>query len=74
MKLALSLITFFVILVAFVSCFVRREVPRCDVCQVPIKRSSYTWDIGGRPHRLCPSCNSQMERRHSKRAFRDRFG
>lgn len=47
---------------------------RCDVCGVQIKRRYYRWTIAGKKQKLCPKCNSQMERRVSKQAFKRRFG
>lgn len=42
---------------------------KCTVCNVPIKRLYYTWKVEGKKHRMCPKCNTQMERRVSKQTF-----
>ena len=46
----------------------------CDVCGQRIKRKYYTWRIDGKKQKLCPFCNSQMERKVSKEAFSKKFG
>jgi hypothetical protein len=43
---------------------------RCTVCGNQLKRKYHTWKIDGRTHRLCPHCNSSMERHQSKAAMR----
>lgn len=47
---------------------------KCDVCGLPIKKKHYTWKIDGKKQKLCPKCNSQMERKVSKDAFKSKFG
>jgi hypothetical protein len=47
---------------------------KCDICGLPIKRTSYTWTIGGKKQKLCPRCSSRMENKISKSAFKSRFG
>ena len=47
---------------------------KCDVCGLPIKRTSHMWTIQGEKKRLCPKCNSQMERKVSKAAFKSKYG
>ncbi len=47
---------------------------KCDICNLPIKKKSYTYKIGGKKQTLCPKCNSQMEHKISKEAFKKRFG
>ena len=47
---------------------------RCDVCDLPIKKTYYNWEIEGKDQKLCPKCNTQMERRISKERFTNRFG
>lgn len=42
---------------------------RCTVCGNPIKRKYYTWTLDGKKHRLCPHCNSSMERKRSRDAI-----
>jgi hypothetical protein len=48
--------------------------PKCDVCGLGIKKISYSWKIGGKKQKLCPKCNSRMERKVSKEAFKSKFG
>jgi len=47
---------------------------RCSVCRVPIKRKYYIWKTNGEKLRLCPKCNSQMERKVSRDAFKSKYG
>lgn len=47
---------------------------RCNVCNLPIKRKYYTWKLDGRKNKLCPKCNSQMERKVSREAFKSKYG
>jgi len=46
----------------------------CDVCGTAIKRKYHTWKLEGKNKKLCPNCNSQMERKVSKAAFDEKFG
>jgi ribosome-binding protein aMBF1 (putative translation factor) len=46
----------------------------CDVCGQGIKKKYYTWQIDGKKQKLCPKCNTQMERKISKEAFKKKFG
>jgi len=48
--------------------------PKCDICGLAIKKTHYEWKIGGKKQKLCPKCNSLMERKVSKDAFRRKFG
>jgi transcription initiation factor IIE alpha subunit len=47
---------------------------RCDICNLPIKRTYYKWTIAGEKQKLCPKCNSQMERKVSRNSFKNKFG
>jgi hypothetical protein len=47
---------------------------KCGVCGNSIKRKAFVWRVDGKKVRMCPKCNSQMESRQSKRAFKNRFG
>lgn len=47
---------------------------KCGVCGVGLKKKSYTWKVDGKNQKLCPKCNSQMERKVSKEAFSKKFG
>lgn len=62
----------FVIVVFVVGAFSGKG--RCGVCNSPIKRKSYSWSIGGKTQKLCPSCSSRMDRKVSKAAFIGKFG
>lgn len=62
----------FIVIVSLISIFTPGR--RCDVCKLPIKRKYYRWVIEGKKTVLCPKCNTQMERRVSKGAFKGRFG
>lgn len=46
----------------------------CEVCGQGIKKKYYTWSIDGKKQKLCPRCNSQMEKKISKEAFSKKFG
>jgi ribosome-binding protein aMBF1 (putative translation factor) len=46
---------------------------KCDICGLPIKKKYYKWEIEGKTQKLCPKCNSQMERKVSKEAFKKKF-
>ncbi|MCK5563770.1 MAG: hypothetical protein KAJ07_00865 [Planctomycetes bacterium] len=61
-----------VILVIIVALF--SQGSSCYVCDLPIKKKSYRWDLDGKRRTLCPKCNSQMERKISKEAFKNKFG
>lgn len=58
---------------AIVSLF-SRESRKCDICGLDIKRTYHEWKIGGKKQILCPNCNSQMERKVSRSAFKNKFG
>lgn len=45
----------------------------CSVCGQALKRNSYTWTIEGKKQVLCPKCNSRMENKVSKEAFKAKF-
>ncbi len=45
----------------------------CGICNLPIKKKYYEWKIAGKKQKLCPKCNSQMERKVSKEAFKNKF-
>lgn len=47
---------------------------KCDVCGLRIKRTLHTWTINGQKLRMCPKCNSRMENKKSREAFRATFG
>jgi hypothetical protein len=47
---------------------------RCSVCGVPLKRKTYTWTLNGKTQKVCPKCNSRMENKVSKDAFKSKFG
>ena len=46
---------------------------KCDICETPIKKKSYSWKIDGKRHTLCPNCNRRMESRQSAKAFKRKF-
>ena len=62
-----------VVLVVIIALLCKQK-KRCDVCGLDIKRKSYTWKIDGKKQTLCPKCNSQVERRVSRDAFKNKFG
>ena len=68
----MEIIVFIIIAVIVLSIF--SGPGRCDVCDLPIKKTYYNWEIEGKKQKLCPKCNTQMERRVSKTRFTDRFG
>ena len=68
----MEIIVFLVIAVVLYSIFSGPR--RCNVCDLPIKRTYYNWKIEGKDQKLCPKCNTQMERRVSKERFTNRFG
>jgi hypothetical protein len=43
---------------------------RCTICGNQLKRKYYTWKLDGKRHRLCPHCNSSVERHQSTAAMR----
>lgn len=44
-------------------------MPRsCDLCGPQLKRSVYHWTIEGEKKKLCPNCNSGLERKKSRAA------
>ncbi len=45
----------------------------CSVCHVAIKKKSYIWKVNGEKMTLCPKCNSQMERKVSREAFKSKY-
>lgn len=47
---------------------------KCDVCGFRFKKSYSKWKIDGKTLHLCPNCSSQMERKISRKRFKDRFG
>lgn len=47
---------------------------KCDVCGAEFKKKHYRWRMNGKKLKLCPRCNSQMERKVSRQAFKRRFG
>ena len=61
-----------IILIVIIALLCKQK--KCDVCGLDIKRKFYTWEIDGKKQTLCPKCNSQMERKVSKQAFKNRFG
>lgn len=61
------------VVAVFIMALLRKQ-QRCDICGLDIKRKSYTWKIDGKKQTLCPKCNSQMERKISRDAFKNKFG
>lgn len=45
----------------------------CDMCGTSIKRKYYTRTIADKRKTLCPKCNSRVENRRSKEAFKAAF-
>jgi hypothetical protein len=56
MEWIIGTIVFFLVLAVF------SGSTKCDVCDLPIKRKYYTYKIDGKKQKLCPKCNSQMDR------------
>ena len=46
----------------------------CSVCGLRLKRKYYSWKIEDKTQYLCPKCNSRMEGKVSKQAFKNKFG
>ena len=46
---------------------------RCDICGTPFKRVYHNWEIDGKKKKLCPHCNSRLERDVSKRRYNNYF-
>ncbi len=56
--------------VVAVSLLVYLNLPRrCNICGNVLKRSTYVWRIDGKKTRVCPHCNSSLERRQSRRGM-----
>lgn len=46
------------------------RVKKCAICEVPIKRFSYTWKVRGKKRQVCPNCDAALAREESKRAIK----
>ena len=44
---------------------------RCALCDVPLRKKSYTWDIKGERKRVCPECNKTLQRKRSNAAIKN---
>lgn len=44
----------------------------CQICGNPIKKTSYIKIIDGKKYLLCPSCNSQIEKKNSRDALKEK--
>jgi len=51
----------------------RSSKSNCDMCGAGLKNKSYSWKIEDKKQTLCPKCNSRMENRQSKIAFKAAF-
>ncbi len=51
-----------------------KKPSKCDVCGSPFRRKHYKVTIAGKYQWLCPNCNTQMEKKNSKEAFKVKIG
>lgn len=42
---------------------------RCEICDCPFKKNSYTWNDENGTVRVCPNCNATLEKQKSDAAF-----
>ena len=47
---------------------------KCYICGLSFKKVRYKWKLNGKPQWLCPRCNTQMEIKSSKEAFKAKIG
>jgi len=43
---------------------------KCGICGNLLKKTMYEWKIEGKKKKVCPHCNSSLERRQSREAMR----
>jgi len=46
----------------------------CYVCNIQIKRKAHNWKIDDEFRKVCPNCNSALERKQSRLAIKKKFG
>jgi len=62
----IALLLIFILVIWFIS---NSRSSLCDLCDMELKRTVYTWNIHGKKKRICPNCNRQLERKKSKDAI-----
>lgn len=46
----------------------------CYVCEIDLKKKSYTWELDGKNRKVCPNCNRKLENKKSSKAMKAKFG
>ncbi len=57
-----------VLLVIVVGMFA--QPTECGICGNKLKKTSYKWELEGKKVRVCPSCNSALEKKRSREALK----
>lgn len=56
-------------------CMVIGSMPKkCYVCNNPLSKHVFNWDLDGRKRRVCSHCNQSLQRKNSHDAMRQRNG